>query len=76
MKRSANIARGMTGIERQKTTKGDNMYPKCKYCGSLNVFAEACVWWSEEDQAWTVSTVYDKSYSCKDCDQETDIVWG
>lgn len=51
------------------------MYPKCKYCGSLNVVADACAWWSEADQAWLVSTVYDKSYSCTDCDEETEIVW-
>jgi len=44
----------------------------CKHCGSPDIWVDACAVWSEQDQAWELSTVFDNAY-CNDCEGETYI---
>ena len=44
----------------------------CEECGSTDVSVDACAVWSEQEQAWELSAVFDNAY-CNNCEGETHI---
>ena len=40
--------------------------PVCNYCGSDEVYRDACVAWNVETQQWELVTVYD-NVDCEQC---------
>ncbi|UJJ60598.1 hypothetical protein [Rhodanobacter denitrificans] len=45
----------------------------CAECGGTNVVMEAAVRWDVDAQEWCITTIYDKSGHCDDCDADVGI---
>jgi hypothetical protein len=49
--------------------------PTCPTCKSTNVWRDALIYWDNDLQDWSISTIFDNG-GCADCDAETkEFIW-
>lgn len=48
--------------------------PHCTYCGSTDIYSDACATWDVDAQAWSITTTYDNT-DCSTCGGECSIEW-